>query len=156
MKAKFSFTALLIITLLAFNLVNAAEEISKDQVPKAVLEAFEKAYPNAKEVEFEKEMVEGKAAYEVEYKENGKEYEILYDSEGIILQREETIDVKSLPDPITQAILKAYPKATIKEAEKVMKPDGTVTGYEVEIKVEGKEVELELDTFGKILKTEQD
>ncbi len=38
----------------------------------------------------------------------------------------------------------------------MMKHDGTVTGYEVEIKTEGKEWELELDTYGKILKTEQD
>jgi len=38
-------------------------------------------------------MIEGKAVYEVEYKENGKEYEILYDSDGAILQKEETIDV---------------------------------------------------------------
>lgn len=157
MKTQFSFAALLIIMLLAFNPVNAAEnEVSKDQVPKAVLEAFEKAYPNAKEVEFEKEMIEGKAAYEVEYKENGKEYEILYDAEGVVLQKEESIDVKTLPEPVVQAITKAYPKATIKEAEKIMAPDGTITGYEVEIKTEGKELELELDTTGKILKTEQD
>ncbi|MBX3616828.1 PepSY domain-containing protein [Nitrosomonas sp.] len=157
MKTQFSFVALLVVVLLTFNSVNAAEEkVSKDQVPKAVLEAFEKAYPNAKEVEFEKEMIEGKAAYEVEYKENGKEYEILYDSEGVVLQKEEAIDVKTLPEPVVQAITKAYPEATIKEAEKVMAPDGTITGYEVEIKTEGKELELELDTFGKILKTEQD
>ena len=37
-----------------------------------------------------------------------------------------------------------------------MKPDGTVTGYEVEIKAEGKEFELELDPNGNILKTERD
>jgi uncharacterized membrane protein YkoI len=35
-----------------------------------------------------------------------------------------------------------------------MKPDSTVTGYEVEIKVAGKEIELELDVSGTILKTE--
>jgi uncharacterized membrane protein YkoI len=37
-----------------------------------------------------------------------------------------------------------------------MKPDGTITGYEVEIKSEGKELELELDSSGKILKTERE
>jgi uncharacterized membrane protein YkoI len=34
-----------------------------------------------------------------------------------------------------------------------MKPDGSLTGYEVEIKTGEKEVELHLDTNGKILKT---
>lgn len=157
MKTQLWITTVLATFLVTFGQANADEkEVSKHQVPKTILEAFEKAYPNAKEVEFEKEMIEGKAAYEVEYKENGREYEILYDSDGVILQREETIDVKTLPEAIVQAISKAYPKATIKEAEKVMKPDGTITGYEVEIKTEGKELELELDTYGKILRTEKD
>ncbi|MDO8333669.1 MAG: PepSY-like domain-containing protein [Nitrosomonas sp.] len=156
MKTQFLITAILFTFLIASGQVNASEEVGKHQVPKTVLEAFDKAYPNAKEVEFEKEMIEGKAVYEVEYKENGKEYEILYDSDGAILQKEETIDVKSLPEGVVQAIFQAHPKATIEEAKKVMKHDGTVTGYEVEIKTEGKELELELDTYGKILKTEQE
>ncbi|SDY41626.1 Putative beta-lactamase-inhibitor-like, PepSY-like [Nitrosomonas sp. Nm33] len=145
--------------LAAFGQANAGEkELSKHQVPKAVLEAFEKAYPNTKKVEFEKGVFEGKDAYEVEYKEDGREHEILYSPEGVVLQKEETIDVKTLPEPVVQAISKAHPKATIKEAEKIMKPDGTITGYEVELKTEGKELELELelDLNGNILKTERD
>lgn len=157
MKAQFWITTVLIIFLIASGQANASEkEVSRHQVPKAVLEAFENAYPDAKEVEFEKGMIEDKAVYEVEYKENGREYEILYDSDGAILQKEETIDVKTLPEKVVQAISQAHPKAIIEEAKKVMKHDGTVTGYEVEIKIEGKELELELDTDGKILKTEQD
>lgn len=157
MKAQFWITTILTIFLIAFGLANAnAKEVSKHQVPKAVLEAFEKAHPSAEEIEFEKEMVEGKAVYEVEYKENGKEFEITYDADGVILQIEETLDVKALPEPIIQAISKAYPKATIEGAEKVINPDGTVAAYEVEIKTEGKKLELELDANGKILKTEQD
>lgn len=157
MKAQFWITTILTIFLIALGVANAnAKEVSKDQVPKAVLEAFEKAYPNAEEIEFEKEMVEGKVVYEVEYKENGKEFEITYDADGVILQIEETLDVKALPEPIIQAISKAYPKATIEDAERVINPDGTVAAYEVGIKAEGKKLELELDASGKILKTEQD
>ena len=157
MKTQFWITTILTTFLIAFGLANtSAKEVSKHEVPKAVLEAFEKAYPNAKEVEFEKEIFEGKAAYEVEYKENGREYEILYNSDGVILQIEETLDVKALPEPIIQAISKAYPKATIEDAERVIKSDGTVTVYEIEIKTEGKKLELELDSNGKILKTEKD
>ena len=157
MKKQLWIVVALATFLAAFGQANAGgKEINKDQVPKAVLEAFEKAYPNAKKVEFEKEMFEGKEAYEVEYKENGKEYEILYSAEGEVLQKEETIDVKDLPEAVVQAISKTHPKATIKEAEKVMKPDGTVSGYEVEIKAEGKKLELELDPNGNILKTERD
>jgi uncharacterized membrane protein YkoI len=137
--------------------VNAEEkELSKNQVPKAVIEIFEKAYPNAKGLEFEEEMFEGKVAYEVEYKKNGLEYEFLYSTDGTLLLKEEEIDGEMLPIPVVLAIKKAYPKAEIKEAEQVMKPDNTVTGYEVEIKAAGKEIELELDVDGNILKTENE
>ena len=97
MKTQFWITTLLVILLIAVNQANANEkEVSKQQVPKTVLEAFEKAYPNAKEVEFEKEIIDGKAVYEVEYKENGREYEILYDSDGMILQIEEAQFVQAV------------------------------------------------------------
>jgi uncharacterized membrane protein YkoI len=150
-------SAVLIAVPMILGQANAGEkELKKDQVPKAVIAAFEKAFPNAKELEFEEELFEGKTAYEVEYKKDGVEYEFLYSAEGVLLQKEEEIDVKTLADPVVQAILKAHPKAKIKEAEKLMKPDGTVTGYEVEIKVAGKEIELELDATGNILKTENE
>jgi uncharacterized membrane protein YkoI len=84
------------------------------------------------------------------------EYELLYSADGTLLQKEEEINGETLPVPVVQAIKKAYPKAEIKEVEQVMKPDSTVTGYEVEIKVAGKEIELELDAGGTILKTEND
>jgi uncharacterized membrane protein YkoI len=157
MKTEIFIAATLGASLAMLSQANAGEkELNKNQVPKAVIETFEKAHPNATSVEFEEETFEGKAAYEVEYEENDKEYEFLYSPDGSLVQREEEIDAKMLPEPIVQAITKAYPKAAIKEAEKMMKPDGTLTAYEVEIEEAGKEIELELDLGGKILKAEQD
>jgi uncharacterized membrane protein YkoI len=157
MKTQYIMSAALVVVPMIFGQANAGEkELKKDQVPKAVIAAFEKAYPNAKGLEFEEETFEGKAAYEVEYKKNGKEYELLYSANGVLVQKEEEIDAQALPDWVVQAILKAHPKAVIEEAEKVMKPDGTVTGYEVDINAAGKGIELELDATGNILKTENE
>lgn len=157
MKTQYVITAVLVALPMILGQANADEkELSKSQVPKAVINAFEKAYPNAKGLEFEEETFEGKTAYEVEYKENGMEYEFLYSADGALLQKEEEIDGKSLPEPVAQAIKKAYPKAEIKEVEKLMKPDGAVTGYEVDIKEAGKKIELELDVSGNIMKTENE
>ena len=157
MKTQYLMSAVLVAVLMIFGQATAGEkELKKDQVPKEVIAAFEKDNPKAKGLKFEEETYEGKVAYEVEYKIKGKEYESLYGADGVLLQKEEEIKVKSLPEPVTQAIKKAYPKAKIKEAEKLMKPDGTVTGYEVEIKADGKEIELELDVSGNILKTEDE
>lgn len=157
MKAQIWITTVLAATFIALGNANAGEKDENDnEVPKAVIEAFEKAYPNAEAVEFEKEMIGDKTVYEVEYKENGKEREILYDLDGVILRKEESIDIKLLPEPIAQAISSAYPQVFIKEAEMVRGPDGTITGYEVEIRTAGKKLELELDAHGKILEAEED
>lgn len=157
MKTQYVITAALAALPMILGQANAGEKgLSKNQVPKAVINAFEKAYPNAKGLEFEEETFEGKAVYELEYKENGMEYEFLYSADGVLLQKEEEIDGKSLPEPVAQAIKKAYPKAEIKEVEKLMKPDGTVIGYEVDINAAGKKIELELDVSGNILKTENE
>jgi uncharacterized membrane protein YkoI len=156
MKTRVLITAALAAAWMTPGSTLAGEELSKRQVPKAVLEVFEKAYPSAKSVEFEKESFEGKVAYEIEYEENGREYELLYDADGTLLRKEEEIEVQALPEPVRQAITKAHPEAKIEEAEKLMKPDGTVTGYEVEIKEGRKKFELELDTGGQILKIEED
>lgn len=157
MKNQTLTTAALVTLTMILGQTNAGgKDLSKGQVPKAVIDAFEKAFPNIKPSEFETETFEGRAVYEVEYTEYGKEYELLYSADGILVQKEEEIDVKSLPEPVAQEVNKAYPEATIKEVEKVMKPDGSLTGYEVEIKSEGKKIELELDVNGKILKTEKD
>ena len=134
---------------------NAGEDkqLAGQQVPKAVMEAFQKAYPQAADVKYEKE---GKAAYEVEFKDQGVEREATYSADGTLLETEEDIQPDALPVAVTEAIKKAHPQATIKEAEKTMKADGTVSGYEVEIKDGAKKLEIHLDATGKILKTEVD
>jgi len=83
-----------------------------------------------------------------------KELEALYSAEGLLIKTEEEIEIAKLPALIVQVIGKDYPKALLKEAEMILKPDGAVSGYEVEIEDGKKEVKLELDASGKILKTE--
>lgn len=157
MKIKEIIPIILIALLAMLSQANAGEkELSKDKVPKAVLEAFEKAFPNVKAMKFEKENFKGAEAYEVEYKDSGKEYEALYSADGTLLQKEEEIDVKALPETVVNAVKKAHPKGKIKEAEKLMNPDGSLAGFEVEIKTPKGKHELELDVDGQILRTEKD
>lgn len=156
MKTQFLLTAVSGVLLAVSGQASAGkdDDLSRDQVPQAVISAFEKANPNAKDVKFEKETVEGKEAYEVEYEENDKEYDFMYSADGTLLRKDEQVDVGSLPEPVAQAVKKDYPRAEIEEVEKMMNPDGSVAGYEVEIEVGDKKTELELDASGKILKTE--
>ena len=140
-----------------FGQANAGEkELHKDQVPKAVIAAFEKAYPDAEELEFEEETFEGKAAYEVEYKEKTGNMNFYIVPMARCYRRKRKSTVNRYLNQLLRLSRKAHPKAEIKEAEKLMKPDGTVTGYEVEIKLAGKKIELNWMFSGNILKTENE
>lgn len=132
------------------------KELKKNQVPQPVLDAFAKAWPNAKVKGFEQETRDGKTVIEIEFKENGVTHEHCYSSDGTLLGIGEEIRVADLPPAVVEAINKAHPNARIKEAERKLSPNGTLSHFEVEIKVGGKELELEIDRDGKILKTEKD
>ena len=142
----------------AFTLASAAgaKEVPVKQVPPAVHTAFQKAYPEAKGAKYSEDTKDGKATYEVEFTDKGKKLEATYSADGTPLEVEETVKVGELPEAVIKSVKEAHPHATVKEAEKVLKPDGTVTGYEVEIADGKKRLELELDANGAIQKTEAD
>lgn len=150
----------LILPLLGFAALSAiafaGEEkyVAEKEVPKVVREAFHEAYPHAQDVKYESKTQDGKPVYEVEFNDQGKEREASYTPAGTLFETEEEIAVSDLPPAVAQAVTKAYPNAKVKEAEKVMRPDGTLSGYEVEIVPGKKDLELHLDPNGKILKTE--
>jgi uncharacterized membrane protein YkoI len=155
MKKSILIPALLGLAALS-TVANAGEDkkLTEQQVPKPVLEAFHKAYPQATDLKYEKEIKGGKPAYEIEFKDQGAEREAYYSANGTLLETEEEIKPDELPPAVTEALKKAHPHATIAEAEKYIKPDGSISGYEVEIKDGNKELEIHFDLGGKILKTE--
>ena len=154
---KTQISALTVLTLLACSSVTGASEereLSSKEVPQPVHEAFQKAYPAAKEFKYEEESADGKPAYEVKFKDQGKKIDVLYSADGALIETEEHIKISELPEAVIKVIKKEHPHAKLKEAEKIIKPDGTIRAYEVEFTSEKKQLELEIDTSGVILKTE--
>lgn len=156
MKSTFGISTLLSAALLTFPLCPAAKDVSKKQVPQPVLDAFEKAYPNAKDMEYEEEQRDGKTYYEVEYQENKKRYDVLYTPDGALIEKEEELALNEVPEAIIQAVKKEYPNGKFKETEKVMDAQGNVTGYEIEVKEGEKEWDIYTDVNGKIIRKEED
>jgi len=128
-------------------------------IPQPVLEAvhevFQKVYPAATKLEYEEESVDGKIAYEVQFKDKGKgkKFELLYSADGALIETEEEIRISKLPKAVVKSIKKEHPQAKLKEAEQILNPDGTVRAYEVEFSDSKKVFELEIDPSGVILKT---
>jgi Putative beta-lactamase-inhibitor-like, PepSY-like len=67
---------------------------------------------------------------------------------------EEKIPVEKLPAAVTKAVKRKFPKARIQAASREVE-DGATT-YEVELKIEGRSVDITLNADGKILEIEKE
>ena len=124
-------------------------KITKAQVPKAVIAAFEKAYPKATVKEYEQKTKDKEIWYEIEYTDGAVTREVKYKADGTLVGTEEDIAVKDLPEAVSKAIASKYPGATITGAEKETR-DGAVK-YEVELQVKGKKQEVKLTDKGEVI-----
>lgn len=124
--------------------VSALAQIKQDkEIPASVKTAFQKAYPEAKAVKWEKEGDH----FEVEFKQEKLEQSVVLDAQGNILETEVEIAVSELPKKASDYVIEHYKGQVLKEAARITDAKGTVT-YEAEIK--GKD--LIFDATGAFLK----
>lgn len=129
----------------------SAQDLKMTDVPTNLQTAFTKAYSNATDVEWEKEMNN----YKVEFEIDRMDYEVWYTSDGNIVKTEMDIAVSAVPTTISNAIKKKYPDYKIDNVE--MKEEGNKKIYKVEIEKGWiKERKLVLDATGIILSDYED
>jgi len=131
-----------------------AQKYKSSDMPKAVIEAFNKMYPNATAIGYDIENENGGKFYEVESKEGDIRRDLLFNADGSISEIEEVIPVSSVPDNVTAGVYAKYPKGRIIKAQKVTK--GSETLYEVVVKNGKKKLEVRLNTNGEIVGTDND
>lgn len=124
-----------------------AQKIKEKDVPVAVKNAFQKQYPTAKEVKWEKE----NGNYEVNFDLNKADYSVLLNEVGNILETEVEIAIDKLPAGVVEYVKTNYAGQKVKEAAKITDANGVVT-YEAEIK--GKD--LIFDSAGKFIRESKD
>ncbi|MBN9297093.1 MAG: PepSY-like domain-containing protein [Filimonas sp.] len=137
---------LLLASVLLIGAFGFSQEKSK-AVPAAAQAAFQKAYPGAAKVKWDKE----KEDYEVNFTIGKKEMAAVYTAAGALKETEEEIAVSELPAGVTAYIKAHYSGATIKEAAKITKANGEVN-YEAEVK----KVDVIFDKDGKFLREQKD
>jgi len=142
MKKLALITATAMITSLSF-----AQGLKEKEVPTPVKASFQKLYTSAKETKWEKE----KDNYEAEFEIEDKEYSVLMDVSGNILETELEISIDALPAKVKNYVLKNCSGQKIKEASKITDVNGNVT-YETEIK--GKD--LLFDSNGNFIEQESE
>ena len=130
----------------------AGQDKSKDtkvDLPAAVLEAFQTAYPKAVIKGTSKETEKGMTVYEVESVDGMMNRDLLYTADGKLLEIEESVAPGALPAAVRQALKKAYPGHKLLKAEELTK-DGRML-YELEVRSKGQVSEVTIDPGGKII-----
>jgi Putative beta-lactamase-inhibitor-like, PepSY-like len=136
----------------------AGDKVPLDKVPKAVTDAIKGRFPDAEVTSVEKETEDGAVVYDVELKHKGIKHEMDIKEDGTILEIENEIPAKNLPEAVTKALDAKYPKATIKEVMEVNKVSGKdekLDHYEVTLETaEKKSIEVTVSLDGKTIKEE--
>jgi len=136
-------TKLLVLTILLFPIMLFAQDI-----PSNVKQKVNSLYPDAKNIKWD---VEGKGKYEAEFKINGIQTALLFDSKASLIETETKIDVSDLPSKVKDYISSEYAGVSITEAAKIIDSKGNLK-YEAEIKEGKKSKDILFDQDGNILK----
>jgi|GEM_PF-1806087 len=129
-----------------------SKDIGKKELPAAVLTSYEQAYPNAKIKEIKKTSdTAGVELYVIQFKYSGTKMEADYSADGSLTQTKADVAIKSLPEAITKGVMDRYAHPKLVSANKVV--TGSVTVYEVKVKIPEEKGKLTLDTAGTILES---
>jgi hypothetical protein len=128
------------------------EEVPLDKVPKAVLAAVRKKFPDAKLQGAAKQTEDELVFYEVLVRHKGHELYVVCEPEGKIVEIDREISVKDLPKPVAEALKKKFAKAGIISVEEVTEDDEIT--YAVILKHNKKTLHVLFDPKGKVLEEE--
>jgi ABC-type transporter MlaC component len=136
---------LIILSTLVFaaNAINA-QKLKEAELPQKIKESFSKDFKEAKAAKWEKEK---DGNYEAEFMFNKIEMSVTYNTAGDLLETESEIAVADLPKTVSEYVAKNFPGKKIKEASKIIEPDGSVK-YEAEVSKK----DLIFDSAGNFIK----
>jgi len=120
-----------------------AQKMQEKDVPAPVKNAFQKQYPTASDVKWDKEGEKFEASFDLNKIDNS----VLFDAQGNILETEVEIELNQLPKGVLEYVKANYKGQKVKEAAKITDAQGKVT-YEAEIKG----MDLLFDANGKFIK----
>jgi uncharacterized membrane protein YkoI len=136
----------------------AADEtkIEVSDLPKVVVKAAKKAFPQAKIVGAAKEAEDGETIFEVMMKLDGKSIDLAIDDEGDIEEIEREINFEDLPRAVINAARARFPTGEFAKVEEVSDEDDKVV-YELTVETEDDEtVEVFMSPNGKILDSDEE
>ena len=133
--------------IVSFATISCSQKVNEKDLPGPVKTAFSNKFPTATNVKWEKE---NKKELEANFKMNNTDVSANFGLEGSWIETETTIPASELPAAVTNTVNTKYPGAVYGRTEKIEKPGKIL--YEVNITVNGKKRELELNPDGSLEK----
>lgn len=147
-KIKIMKSILLLLGALMLNLTVAAQKISENKVPTAVLISFKTKFHDATKTTWE---IENNSEYEAEFLLDKTKQSAKFAKSGKWLKTKTEIKAEELPKEVSQTLAKEFASFKIEEAEKAdTSNNGTV--YEVTVKKDMKTYDVMIAASGKTLR----
>jgi hypothetical protein len=140
---------LLIATAITVGCVEA-QDIPRSEVPSVVANAFQVAFPQATDVEWE---LQGDQ-YKVDFEIGRADHDVWFDKEGKTIKHKEEIAASDLPAAVTTAIRKDFSAYRVEDVEKI-EEQGNVS-YEMELDGSPTDLKVVFSADGKILRKTND
>lgn len=122
-----------------------AQDLNRAEVPSILNDAFNKEYPKATDVEWEKELDN----YKVEFDLKRQDHEVWYNASGTVLKKEIEITEGELPQVIRDVIKSKYAGYRVDDVEVIWQNNATT--YEVELEKGQDEKHVIFDSNAKVL-----
>jgi len=126
----------------------AVSSSAQSKTPQAVSDAFNKKFPNATKVKWEKENAK---EFEASFNLKGVDYSANYSDTGEWMETESTIAFNDLPNSVKATFNASHPNAKVKEVAKIETSKGQIQ-FEVELKQGMKTVEFLYNSDGTEIK----
>ena len=130
------------------------KKIAQSELPAPVQHTVQRETERATLRGFSKEVEEGHTYYEVEPTVNGHSKDVLMDANGNVVEVEEVVTLKSLPQPVQEGLRLKPGAGTITKVESLTK-NGQLVAYEAKVKSGSRTLEIQVDPVGKPLDHER-
>ena len=141
---------IVILFILASNANAQTIKLTVKTLPANIIESFRQDYPNARIISGIKQTSKGISHYEINCSDGDAKRNIHYDPDGKIIITEETITIEKLPEPVTAAIAKRYPKSRISKIK--LSTKDSQSEYAVLISEKKKKSEVIFSPSGSIIR----
>jgi hypothetical protein len=131
-----------------------AAEISLVEVPKAVMVAVKKRFPEATPESASRGVDGGQPFYDVQVKLKTRNAWVTCDTQGNILVVDREISFQELPKAVAGAVSKKYPKAAVRGVNEIV--EGSQAVYDLALTFNGKKLIAIFQANGKFVEESED